>query len=282
MKRFICLSACLFVSLSLWDAAAARPYNRDHKTLAVTSEQTAVRLPDLLAGPLGNVKSAPSRRHAGGASRPRSKPDELAYVDGMGLCSTTGPVVLPGSGDPAIPTATPNVAWSLQGCPAGPARAGGAPPPPPSPRDAATAVWWETTLPDPTMATSPPTGAITGLDLFLSIGGPQKVTFDVPSLGYIVHLDVNSTYDVDWGDPAPDGSAIGAKVTRGHRTQGGPYPNGDLRHQYIDRGAATITVTQRWTASWTAGGESGTISDVLYTDATSTIPVQEIQAVITG
>ncbi len=143
-------------------------------------------------------------------------------------------------------------------------------------------MWWETTLPDPTMATSPPTGAITGLDMFLSIGGPQKVTFDVPSLGYIVHLDVNSTYDVDWGDPAPDGSAIGAKVTRGHRTQGGPYPNGDLRHQYIDRGAPTITVTQRWTASWTAGGESGTISDVLFTDATSTIAVQEIQAVITG
>lgn len=42
----------------------------------------------------------------------------------------------------------------------------------------------------------------------------------------------------------------------------------------------TITVTQRWTASWTAGGESGTISDVLSTEAATLIPVQEIQAVL--
>lgn len=144
------------------------------------------------------------------------------------------------------------------------------------------AAWWETTLPDPTMATSPPDGAITGLDLFLSIRGAQTLSFDVPSLGYVVHLEVTSTYDIDWGDPSPDGSALGAKVTRGHTTQGGPYPNGDLRHQYIERGSVTIAVTQRWTANWTAGGDSGTISDVLYTQASLSMPVQEIVAVVTG
>lgn len=130
------------------------------------------------------------------------------------------------------------------------------------------------------MATSPPGGAITGLDLYLSIGGSQKLTFDVQSLGYAVHLDVTSTYDVDWGDPSPDASVLGRKVTRGHRTQGGLYPKGDLRHQYIERGPVTIAVTQRWTARWTAGGESGTISDVLYTEASTTLPVEEIVAVL--
>jgi len=71
-------------------------------------------------------------------------------------------------------------------------------------------------------------------------------------------------------------------VTTNHPTRGGPYPTGDLRHQYIHRGTATIEVTQKWTAHWSANGESGTIADRLATTATRTIPVQEIQAVITG
>jgi hypothetical protein len=184
-----------------------------------------------------------------------------------------------------LPTNAGLVGTLVPGCPGSTAGGGGgrtgqAPPPPPSPVEAATSAWWETTLPDPTLAISPPNGAVTGLDLYLSIGGPQTLTFDVQSLGTAVHLDVRSTYDIDWGDPAPDDSALGRKVTRGHRTQGGPYPHGDLRHQYILRGSATITVTQRWTADWTAGGQSGTLSDVLYTEASTTIPVQEIQAVL--
>ncbi|MEO5678933.1 MAG: hypothetical protein ABIS47_04610, partial [Acidimicrobiales bacterium] len=158
-----------------------------------------------------------------------------------------------------------------------------APPPPPTPADAAAQVWsWETTLPEPSLATSPPDGAITGLDLYLTIGGSQTMVYDVPALGYMVHLDVSSVYDVDWGDPHPDASPTGRAVTRNHPNQGGPYPRGDLRHQYIDRGSMTITVTQKWTARWTAGGESGTIEDRLATSASHTFPVREIQAVITG
>lgn len=208
-----------------------------------------------------------------GAHRPRTQPPDLRYVDSVGLCFASGPVVLPGVENP--------IAWSMPGCPAGPAGAAGpAAARRPSPSQAAVAAWWQTTLPDPTLATSPPDGAITGLDLYLSIGGSQKLTFDVQSLGYAVQLEVGSTYDVDWGDPRPDGSVLGRTVTRGHRTQGGTWPNGDLRHQYVERGSATIEVTQRWTARWTAGGESGTISDVLYTQASTTIPVQEIVAVL--
>ncbi len=178
-----------------------------------------------------------------------------------------------------------NVPELVPACPAaagGPAGAAPAPaPPPPTPLEAAYQAWyWETKLPPPTLATSPPDGAITGLDLYLAIGGQQRMTLDVPALGYVVHLEVSSVYDVDWGDPRPDGSTLGRAVTKGHPTQGGPYPNGDLRHQYIDRGDVTVEVTQRWTAAWSAGGQSGTIADRLATSATITIPVQEIQAVL--
>jgi hypothetical protein len=174
-------------------------------------------------------------------------------------------------------------AFTLPGCPTSTGTITNSPPspPPPTPLEAAYHVWyWETELPSPTLSTSPPDGAITGLDLYLSIGGAQTMTYDVPALGYDVHLDVSSVYDVSWGDPRPDGSATGQAVTRNHKTRGGPYPSGDLRHQYVERGTATIEVTQKWTAQWSAGGQSGTIADRLFTNATITIPVQEIQAVL--
>jgi len=87
--------------------------------------------------------------------------------------------------------------------------------------------------------------------------------------------------DVDWGDPSPSNETqLGYSVTKGHRTRGGLWPNGDLRHQYILRGDVTIRVTQRWTAQWSGGGQSGTIADRLGTAARLTIPVQEIVAVL--
>ncbi len=202
----------------------------------------------------------------------------LTFVEGYGTCVRGGTSVT--WYDPLLDSPEQ---IGLNECPSGPAGKGRAGPPPPSPRDAAFQAWyWETTLPDPSLATSPPDGAITGLDLYLSIGGPQHLTFDVPALGYLVHLEVTSVYDIDWGDPQPDGTATGRAVTTNHPTRGGPHPTGDLRHQYIHRGTATIEVTQKWTAHWSANGESGTIADRLATTATRTIPVQEIQAVITG
>lgn len=185
----------------------------------------------------------------------------------------------PGWYDPLLLFAPAPLLASLPGCPGSDASAT---PPPPSPIDAAYQAWyWQTTLPDPTLATSPPSGAITGLDLYLAIGGPQRLRFDIPALGYDVRLDVTSVYDIDWGEPRPDATPTGRAVTKNHPNQGGLYPTGNLRHQYIERGTATITVTQRWTAAWSAGGQSGTIADRLTTTATRTLPVQEIQAVLT-
>jgi len=165
----------------------------------------------------------------------------------------------------------------------GGAAAGPAAPPPPTPLQAANEAWYkEVVLPDPSLRTSPPR-TLTGLDTFLTIGGRQNVSWSGTALGYQVRLEVSSTYDVDWGDPRPDGSTANgrARIT-GTTSQGGPYPNGDLRHQYIERGSATIRVTQRWTAHWWAGGESGTLADRLLTSSSLSLPIDELQAVITG
>lgn len=150
-----------------------------------------------------------------------------------------------------------------------------------TPTEAAYQVWYyQTKLPKPTLATSPPKAAITGLDLYLAIGGPQTLVIDDEADGYNVHLEVTSVYDIDWGDPDPDTSVKGKAVTKDFPTQGGLYPKGNLRHQYIQRGQVTVKVTQRWQAKWTAGGDSGTITDRLATTQTLTFPVQEIQAVL--
>ena len=113
-----------------------------------------------------------------GAHRPHSRPFDLRYDDTIGLCNGGGNFTLPGSEQP--------VGWTLQGCPPGPRKPGGGGRPAlPSPRDAALSVWWQTTLPDPTMATSPPEGAITGLPLYLQLGGPQTLAFDAVSYTHL-------------------------------------------------------------------------------------------------
>ena len=223
--------------------------------------------------PPGKPSKKPGPRVIERGKGDRPPVPSLVYRPDFGTCATRGGVYW--KTDPH------DVSETYPACPPLPGSPRAAAPPRPSPLEAAYQAWyWETKLPSPSLATSPPDGAITGLDLYLSIGGPQTMTLDVPALGYTVHLEVTSTYDVDWGDPRPDGSATGQAVTRNHPTQGGPYPHGDLRHQYIDRGEVTIEVTQRWTATWSADGRSGTIADRLATSATRTVPVREIQAVL--
>jgi hypothetical protein len=171
--------------------------------------------------------------------------------------------------------------WVFEACPAG-SRASSSNPRP-SPFDAAVQAWQtEVKLPDPILSTNPSI-AITGLDTFLTISGPTTVTWSGTALGMPVHINVTSTYDIDWDEPRPDASKPnGAAKITGTTSQGGPWPNGDLRHQYIERGSATIQVTQRWTAHWSVGSESGVLADRLHTTSSLTVPIQEIQAVVTG
>ena len=166
-------------------------------------------------------------------------------------------------------------------CPATPGQPAQAPPPP-TPLEAAYYAWlYIIDLPSPSASTQPTIG-ITGLDTFLTIQGQQGMVLDVPALGYNVHFEISSVYDIEWGDPRPDGTKTGAAVTRNHKDQGGPYPHGSLRHQYIERGSAKITITQRWSATWSTPTDGGSLPDSVETTGSLTLPIQEIQAVVKG
>jgi hypothetical protein len=106
---------------------------------------------------------------------------------------------------------------------------------------------------------------------------PRRHSGPDDALGYTVTIEAGSTYDIDWGD--------GTTLT-GVTSQGGPYPNGDLRHSYqVVQTDNTVSVTQRWTARWTATGNGQTVSgvidadDTLYTSAALPLEIRQIQAV---
>lgn len=153
-----------------------------------------------------------------------------------------------------------------------------------SPIDAVYRVWTQDIgLPDPIVAL-PPGRAIAGLDICMILSGPQTMTFDKTVFGYRVQIEATSTYDVDWGSNDSRPGQRSDRYTTGKTTQGAYCDRGGtIRHQYTRRGPVTIVVTQRWTAQWRVGADSGVIADELRTTTTLTdFPVVEVQAVITS
>jgi hypothetical protein len=114
----------------------------------------------------------------------------------------------------------------------------------------------------------------------MQIGGPQRLDpAPIDVFGYQVRLHIASTYDIDWGDTTP------THITKNVKSQGGPYPDGDVWHVYETKGAYTVRVTQRWTATYEIAGPApatGTIADVLETTTSQELPVSEAQAVVDG
>lgn len=139
-----------------------------------------------------------------------------------------------------------------------------------SPAAAAALAWRDMVqLPKPGLWMAPGK-ALTGMAGCLEIGGPSAMSRGFDVFGMPVSLSIGSTYDIDWGD--------GTSLT-GVTSHGGPCPDGDLKHAYAKRGNVTITVTQNWTATWSAGGTGGTIAGVLRTVQTLALSVEEAQAV---
>lgn len=114
-----------------------------------------------------------------------------------------------------------------------------------------------------------PGQAMVGRLAYLEIHGPQTLPWTGVALGQAVIINASSVYDVDWGDGHTDNGLL---------TQGGAYPNGNITHSYNYSGHYLITVTQRWTAAYSAGGVSGTIDNVLHTVGTLALPAFEVQS----
>lgn len=168
--------------------------------------------------------------------------------------------------------------------PAAPAanRSNGNPPPaPPAPAteaQIAADVWQQVEdLPSPTVTVQPKAYAIAGKKVYLQISGPQTWTRTIDNpIGDDVVITATSDYVIDWGDPTDDASRNDVTTS-----QGGPYPDGDITHVYVEKSPkTTITVTQRWTATWQAGARTGTLSQLTTTaDPPITIEVRDLQAV---
>lgn len=144
----------------------------------------------------------------------------------------------------------------------------------PSPAQIAADVWQHVeNLPVPTLDIEPD-HAITGKKVYLQIHGERAWTRTIDNpIGDDVVITATSDYVIDWGDPTYPG-------TDTTRSQGGPYPNGDVTHVYTHTAPqATITVTQRWTATWRAGARTGVLGQLTTESPPLTLEVRELQAV---
>jgi hypothetical protein len=144
----------------------------------------------------------------------------------------------------------------------------------PTARQIAADVWQHVeNLPVPSLDIQPD-HAITGKKVFLEIRGARtwSRTIDNP-IGEDVVITATSDYLVDWGDPTYPTKDV-------TRSQGGPYPNGDVTHVYTHTTPETrITVIQRWTATWRAGTATGTLAQLTTTSPPLALEVRELEAV---
>ncbi len=85
-------------------------------------------------------------------------------------------------------------------------------------------------------------------------------------------MDIVATgrYYVDGGDGTTTGP---------HGQEGGPWPDGRITHEYLRVGKYDVVVTERWTAIWHFGAESGALSELRTTGRIDDFPVEQIQAV---
>lgn len=174
------------------------------------------------------------------------------------------------------------LSWELPGtdpnldCPIDPAEAL----PPAMVRDAVRAsVQGQMPRPAPEI---PPGRAITGLPAYLVTNhevagntltyGPVTHEVDLGVVTVSVTVEAEGYSEVDWGD---------GRVEQ-YRVVGLPYPHGEIRNTYRDRGPVTITVTDVWQVSFDVPGIlTDTIEARMPPVTITDFPVEEIQAVRT-
>ena len=123
----------------------------------------------------------------------------------------------------------------------------------------------------------PPGYAITGKPAYLVTGGVVRPNayIDTTPLGPLV-VHATGTYFVDWGDgtsPAWSGP---------YQSEGLPYPDGNIAHTYDNVGTVTVTLRERWTATWSLGPEAGTLGGLATVATIADFPIRQLQAIITN
>lgn len=154
-------------------------------------------------------------------------------------------------------------------CPAQP-RAPGEPAPVETAAMIAARYWEQIPLPKP-KPTIAPGRAITGKLAYLETKGEISHVYTNSTLVGPLQIQATGTYTIDWGD---------GTITGPHSFEGQPWPDGKITHEYVKVGTYNVVVTEKWTAHWDLGGESGTLRTLQTSGSISNFPVEQIQAVI--
>lgn len=143
-------------------------------------------------------------------------------------------------------------------------------PQPRSPAEWAARFWEEVLLPAP-MPYIAPGWAITGKLAYLETRGETTKAYRAETPFGPLVIDATGTYYVDWGDGEQSGP---------HSREGRPWPEGEITHDYVWARTYDITVTQRWVATWSVGGDRGTLRQLATSGTIDDFPAREIQAVV--
>lgn len=154
-------------------------------------------------------------------------------------------------------------------CPDQP-RTPGQPAPVETPSMIARRHWERVPLPRPQPVIAPGR-AITGKLAYLETrGAVGHVYTNDTAFGPLVIVATGS-YFIDWGDGETSGP---------HSFEGKAWPDGRITHDYMNVGSYDVIVTERWSATWRLGGESGVLRTLQTTGRIDDFPVEQIQAVI--
>ena len=139
-----------------------------------------------------------------------------------------------------------------------------------TPAQIAARYWEEIPLPKPAPYIAPG-WAITGKLAYLETNGELRHVHRNSTVVGPLEISATGTYYVDWGD---------GETTGPHSVEGKPWPEGEITHEYRWAGTYDILVTERWTASWRLGGQSGTLRELRTSGQIDDFRVTQIQAVI--
>jgi len=130
--------------------------------------------------------------------------------------------------------------------------------------------WQDIPLPKPGPFIAPG-WAITGKYAYLETHGERQHTYTRETPFGPLVLTATGRYSVDWGDGTQTGP---------YDFEGGPWPDGEITHTYIDVGIYDVVVTEQWSATWRLGGESGTLSGLQTEGRIEDLRVEQVQAVV--
>jgi hypothetical protein len=131
--------------------------------------------------------------------------------------------------------------------------------------------WEEADLPKPSPHIAPG-WAIVGKRMYLETNGSTSQAYHNPNTPFgTLTVLATGAYYVDWGDGEKSGP---------YSFEGKPWPDGYITHDYIWSGTYDVVVTQRWSATWHFGENSGVLRDLQTTGRIEGFPAREIQAVV--